>query len=1163
MTRNFPDLPHPALTGLLTVGLASLLGLAGSRAEAACDTVSPPLANAGEVVCTGADSTGFDGSAFTGLLITTSGVTVLDETAGGLDSALRLSNDNTVTIGTAGEDPADATINITQAGGFGIRAVDGNTITNNSTINVAQAGSTGISVGDDNTITLGGNSTINVTGDNAFGVEGVNGNTIRNEGNITVEAADGTAIRVNDGIDLPPPTDPDAPIIQGPIVTNAGTIILNGANSVGIESNNNHEITNLLGGDIHVTATATDGVGIRGADDNFVRNQGTITVDAVNGRAVVIGRNTGEALPNGAIFDGSSVVTINGNGGIGLDLSIGQVGSINSGILTLDLNAQNTTGILVGDKGDINAQANHTNSGTINVDAQQSFGMRLGDEWVDRNFVDDDSDDSTPEVLQLGSGIRNTATINVNGAQSFGVLAGNATNTSGNHNSFLFNSGLINVTGLNAVGASLGGNDLLRPIDPDNPEPTDRLFTFVNSQGSQNVFGQPTPGGQIIGGADAGPLLEITSFVEGFENRILNPFGGRLRADLTNEIVADRAVAFRGSAGRDVFINGGDIRGKVELLDGDDQFIVDAGHTLEGTVFGGDQVDEDEVLLNFAPDTTRSFDVSSVTGFERLQILGTDNSDVTKGWSILNANSFTGITEIVENGRLNVFTDTSGAPDTADRTLPITLGGDLVVDPLGSIHIVADGISTPITVAGDAAFDGEIIIDRSPLLVNAGNYQLIQVDGSTNASQFATETFDATVGLFSFSTIYATDGLSLQIEQSGTLAGVAAGANRTAIGNHLDAINLDMTGASDLQDEITSLFSNAANLNDVYDALSPEAYDAQTTLIADSHQRIANLLFERNRDCDPGALDPWKEVHQPVPCHARRWSPWLASLGTFRKRDSFGEHPDYNAKMGGLIFGVDVQPIADLKLTFAVASQRGQVDVGHSGESDLLLVNVSGYAAWSRGGLRAQSTVSYGYGSHNSRRDIRFQSNDSSTPVALRSEDDHESQHVSAAAEVGYIFSLGPFEVEPLVGADWVYIDQDSIGEGNAGSFGLRIDDRDDYVASVNAGLRLSTVYQHEKYVMQGLDWLDGVWRPTVDLRWRQTVSGYDRSLSARLNGSPDTVSGFDTDGSEDQGGFEIGAGLSFSPKHANRLQIDLQYDAFRSSHTVAHNLVAKFRLGF
>ena len=82
-------------------------------------------------------------------------------------------------------------------------------------------------------------------------------------------------------------------------------------------------------------------------------------------------------------------------------------------------------------------------------------------------------------------------------------------------------------------------------------------------------------------------------------------------------------------------------------------------------------------------------------------------------------------------------------------------------------------------------------------------------------------------------------------------------------------------------------------------------------------------------------------------------------------------------------------------------------------------------------------------------------------------------------------------------------------------------------------------------------------------LRWRQTITGNEREVTASLVDAPATIPGFTVDAKEDAGGFEIGAGVVFVPKNANRLQLELNYDVYRGAHTVDHDLVGRIRIGF
>jgi hypothetical protein len=125
------------------------------------------------------------------------------------------------------------------------------------------------------------------------------------------------------------------------------------------------------------------------------------------------------------------------------------------------------------------------------------------------------------------------------------------------------------------------------------------------------------------------------------------------------------------------------------------------------------------------------------------------------------------------------------------------------------------------------------------------------------------------------------------------------------------------------------------------------------------------------------------------------------------------------------------------------------------------------------------------------------------------------------------------------------------------------VEDRSDEVGSLTAGVRASTIYHHTRYIARQLTWLDGIWRPQVDVRWVQMLSGTKRKIDARFRGAPTSVPDFTIKGKEDDGGLQLGAGVSFVPSYANRLQFDLRYGAYVASHTLAQNVSASVAIGF
>ncbi|MCA9504671.1 MAG: autotransporter outer membrane beta-barrel domain-containing protein [Spirochaetaceae bacterium] len=1030
-----PPAPHRRRGLLATLAVLLVCVSLAERVEAAC-TPDPP-ADDDVVVCSGTDSSGYDASGATGVTITTVGVTTLGDGDPGLDSAVVISDDNTVTLGP------DATISVTDPGGFGLRGGDRNTISLDGALDVSAAatGATGIAVGNDNDVTLGL--------------------------------------------------------------------------------------------DAIVTLDADDAIGVLAGNDNIVQNLGRIVVNGDDGRAISIGRNTGLPLPNGASSTGE--IVLDGLRGYGIQ------SDDDSGVLiggTVEVNGDGGRALSAGNKTATTNDANITNVGRITVAADDAYGLKVGDGWIDDFIGDHDGNPFTPVQQILLPGTRNLANgsdpgaIDVTGDRSFGIFAGDESNPNGDHDSFVANTGAIDVTGTDSIAISVGGNSRFDPFELGGVDLRPGLVTLNND-------------GMITGGADAGPLIEIRDFVAGHENRILNDENGLISADVTNRGTPGRGIAISGSAGEDLVVNLGSIEGDVDLDAGNDRYVHHEGASFVGRLEGG--AGDDELTLGRQSAGIETFDLSQVSGFERLRVNGANGGADPIGWMLSNGDAFLGLTEVVNGGRLDVPT-------------PLTLGGDLIVRRRGILALTSDQTTPALTVRGDARLGGTLELRFTPSVTPSPTpFRIIEVMGAR------TRTFRNEImpfgGTFALSTIYDASGVLVLFEAAG-FEGVARGANQRAIARHIAAIELDGTSAGDLQSAVDEWATSGMGvLSNVYQALSPEPYDAQTTLLVEGGRRVAGLLFDRPRECRDGDVDRWAGVQAPLPCHARRWSPWLAAVGSFRSRDGFSGHPRYDAQLGGLVFGVDARPLAGLDLTFAISSQRGRINAALAGDSTLTLADLTAQGAYSAGPLRVQAAVGWGHGFHATRRRIDFA--ETPTAIDVTGDVDYDSDRVLVAGEAGWLLPLGPIDVEPLVGFDWTWVFQRAVRESHAGGFGARLDDREDEVGSLTAGLRLSTTYRHQRYLIESLEWMDGVWRPSLDLRFRQLVAGDRRDLTGRFVGSADTVPKYTIQGEEDAQGAELGLGVSFVPENANRLQIDLRYEAFVAPHTLDQNLVARVALGF
>lgn len=960
------------------------------------------------------------------------------------------------------------------------------------------------SVATDLTITTLGMATLdesNMALDSAILVSDDNTVTIGADATVTVTEINGFGIRGNDGN----------------VLTNEGTISLDVDNGVGIRGNDLNRIVN----DGLITITGDNGIGLSGNNNNFIVNEssGAIVIDGLNGRGISLNQNTNGILPNGGVNRGT--ITVNGVGGFAIETD-DNAGVSTTGII--NLNADNSRGISAGDRANPLFASNLSNTGFIGVSGDNSYGIKAGDGWVQGALVGQ-SGVSQAAIFTLGG-----STITVSGDNSFGIFAGDELNMAGNNNSFVLNIGTINVTGLDSAAVSLGGQDLLDPFDSQGTG-TLAITSFANL-------------GTITGDLDSNPLVEFRSFVPGRENSVGIGSNGAILADTSVLFMMDRGVAIRGTDGDEFVFNVGEIQGTIELGNGDDTYVHGPGAILTdssmgATVLGGGGTNDLAALADNSI-SAQSFDVAVLSGFETLEIGGG-----TFGWELVNTATFTDMVEIAPSGRLRVPT-------------PITLGGNFVANPTGTVELTIDGMTAPLTVVGASTFAGDLIVRAEPG-VTPGPTMHRAVDAMGGfTGQFE---FIPISGNQLFAAFYDAAGVSVQLVST-TAVGVASGSTERAIARHLDDIDAIGSAEPTLQRLLDEFDDATGTLNNVFRALSPEIYDAHTTVIVDGARRVSNLLFDRPRECQSGETVAWQGIDEPLPCHARNWSPWLAAIGGVRSRESFGGHGRYDAQLGGLVFGVDVRPIENLDLTLAVSSQRGTIDGASRGKSTVTLTDLSGHAAWNRGPLRVQGTVGWGHGFHQDRRRVRFAETGVST-IDVRGVEEHDSDRISIAGEVGYVFDVGPVKVEPIGGLNWAWVYQRPIHEDETFGLGIRIASRDDSIGSINGGLRVSTSYLHSKYLGQQLLWMDGVWRPSIEVRWRQMLTGYEREIEARLQGAPDGVSDFTIEGREDPGGAEIAAGLSFTPKNANRLQFDVRYEAFLSSHAVTHDLIARAQIGF
>ena len=1073
-------------------------------------------------------------------------------------------------------------------------------VLNDGTMNVSGSNAIGIRVGDDANA-LGNNNSmtqnsvtglIDVTGTDAIGIS-LGGNDLLTTAN---PAVDDVHSLVNAGT------------LQGD--QDAGPLVLFRTSFGAFENRVLNEITGAITADLTDAGMPNRGIAVQGSDGTErVTNEGSITGDLFLGTGDDFFDNEASATYTGTVFGEGGNDSVINRGAITGDVLLG------AGIDFYEQEGAATrTGMVDGGTGTDTARLSNPGA-----------SLRVFDvaDLVDFEFLEIQADDDalpgwdlqnatgfTGEIrVNLNSSLTQSATLAIGGdLTNLGVLTGDVT-TSANDTTIandgtldgnltfgvgddLFDQtgtltgtvdmgdgddtlsfGLDAAIGGFAVGG-LGDDTLVLTSNANSAREFDlsRIATFetVRVLGGNAAF----TGWEILNGSGFDGLLDITS-AGAIEADATTPIALALGGDVTNAGRIGTDLLFgnaghtltnatsgriegetRFGSGDDVLDNSGFIGANVFLDAGDDTYrhtggfnnVLDTGVVIDG----GTGTDTAELAFN--PTSFFTFDLSRITNFETLRLEGDPTAiTTTSGWTITDGAGFSGTIEISDGARLGVDTPTS-------------IGGNLLMMDGSSLRLRANPTTTPFTLAGTATFDGELDIFL-PATIGDGTFTLVDAAGGRGASTFDTITLPAASGLRTFSTSYTTNGIEFIVMSASGFGdpGIAFTANNQSIGAYLDLIDGDPGTSTALQTELDRLAQTDGSLNNVLSAISPETYDAHSTVVMESGRRVARLLLGRPRNCTPGELDPWQGTTQPVECHARAWAPWVSGVGGFRSRDGFDGHPEYEARMGGIVLGLDAPSIGDFDFTLALSSQTGTLSFQQGGHANLTLAEISGHASWSRGPLRVQGVASWAHTRHESNRSIFYNEGTGGTAVgqALNSERDFNSSRLLLAGEVGLLFDVGPVSIEPMVAIDWMRMETGGFSEDGGGIYRTSVSSREDDVLTTRTGLRLGTAYEYRRYVHRYLEWATGVWRPTVDLRWRQTISGAERDVTASLVDATAAAPGFTVEAEEDDGGFEIGVGIAFVPKYANRLQLQLRYDAYRSDNTVDHDLVGKIRIGF
>jgi len=735
-------------------------------------------------------------------------------------------------------------------------------------------------------------------------------------------------------------------------------------------------------------------------------------------------------------------------------------------------------------------------SGTIEADGASGIGIRFGDD--NRMYI--------------------SGTLSADGSNGVGIQVGDANTL----NTF----GSISADGSNGVGIRVGDANTVINSDTVSAVGSDGVGVLLGTAaGTMNEFRNY---GTIAGGSGGGAAVSFAPSGPGSQNTLRNEPDGQIDGSLSG-------VAVRGSAGADTVRNLGTITGSVELGDGDDLFGLWTGGDIDGTVAGGSGSDMLTLRRSDAEgaDEADDLDLSIFSDFEFLQIVegGT--------WALSGSGSFSEAN--VLNGTL--------APDG-----PLNLSGDYVQGTGTSllIHLDPDGTSDVLGVGGNATIEpgASLELVTSGPLTEETTYTFLTTGGELSGL-FAEVSLLGDVGSLRYFQVATPD--SLAIEFSLGYASAAITGNQTATAIYLDEI-VEAGPTGDMETVLQNLRGLPdPELRAAFDALHPEAYDAQASAMLSFGRSVAELAAFRRPRCGDVVYERRPEVVAPSPC-SRGWMPWGSAFGLFADRNGSSGHIDFSNDGGGLLLGAD-HALGDHFMAYGFfGGGYTSVDIDEVGKGHLFSATLGAGGRWSLGGTRIDGLVGYARGWHEQEREIDF------ADISRTAKGDYSSNLIVALVKAGHTFRFGSLDLEPLATVEYGYLMQESFEESGAGAVDLEVDERSDSVLSTTAGARLAYTYFKWEYIEDWLEWADGVWTPEVSARWRGNWIGRDRELDARMVGAPAGVGSFTVEGQDAKQGLQVGAGVAFQPLRL-RMSIRFDYDGFYGDGSTIHRIGASIRV--
>jgi uncharacterized protein with beta-barrel porin domain len=409
----------------------------------------------------------------------------------------------------------------------------------------------------------------------------------------------------------------------------------------------------------------------------------------------------------------------------------------------------------------------------------------------------------------------------------------------------------------------------------------------------------------------------------------------------------------------------------------------------------------------------------------------------------------------------------------------LTIDGDYTQTGTGSLHIEAGGgASDRLVISGTADIQGGGLYVTPLGYLTDGTYEFLTASTVTGG-------FDSLWTPAVFQTVLddsVAGSLLLDISRN-TYAGLGLTGTQKSLGSALDTMRPDADGdMADILNRIDGL--SLRGVRSAMDDLGP-AFLADVTSAALDGMRTRNDLL-------------WQQIAGPEQAAGdtdHDWRFWSSGLTANRDFDATSEGPAFRTGLDGLVLGLDRSLSADLRIGFAGAFTRSDIDEKY-GSSAGSIESVNGYlySTWKQSdspeGFHGQAAIQMGHDRYESERAVSF--------LGRTTRGTHSGWQASALLGGGYDWSMGDWRLGALASVQYLRLDENGFSEHGADAANLHVG------SGVSQSMLGTWGLRAVRPVMLG----QCLVVPTLQAEWMQTFWTDSETMSATFLASGESFEG-------------------------------------------------------